>query len=145
MKTYLEMLESLIRLALARAVSALSQIASFGTPFSAVLTVPNTGVAVTVLSVPLTTDPTIVETTYMFRDHVLERDEWSTTRSEVNLNTPFITTANEFLVVQPGLANPPTINAPTIVGTNVVFTVTNPIAGNPINLQVTAVRRVAPI
>lgn len=141
----IERIETLLRLTLSRAASALSQLASFGTPFSAVLTVPDSGVAVIVLTVPVTTNPTILETTYMFRDLVLERDMWATQRTEVNLNTPFITTATEFQIVQPGLVNPPVIGAPTISGTNVVFAVTNPVAGNPIDLQVVSVLRVAPI
>lgn len=141
----LERVEALIKRAIASANTALSQLLSFGTPFSAVLTVPDSGVAVTVLSVPVTTNPILLETTFMFRDPTLERDMWTTIRTEVNLNTPFITTANEFSIVQPGLANPPTVNAPAINGTNVDFTVTNPIAGNPIDLQVVSVRRIASI
>jgi hypothetical protein len=141
----LERVEKLVKRALTSANAALSQLLSFGTPFSAVLTIPDSGAPVIVLSVPVTTNPIILETTYMFRDHVLERNMYSTQRSEVNLNTPFVTTQSEFQVIQPGLANPPTINVPVINGTNVDFSVTNPIAGNPIDLQVVSVRRIAPI
>jgi len=140
-----ERLEKLIRRALTSASSALTQLLSFGTPFSAVLTVPDSGAPVIVLSVPVTTNPVLLETTFMFRDHTLERNMYTTLRSEVNLNTPFIATQNEFQVIQPGLANPPTVNAPAINGTNVDFSVTNPIAGNPIDLQVVSIRRIAPI
>lgn len=120
--------------------------AAFGTPSEQTsLAVPNNGLATLVMTVPVTAHPIIVTTTFMISDPILGRYIFNTVRSEVNLSTPFITTANEFLVTQPGFVNPPTINAPTIVGSTVQYTVTNPIAGNPIDVTVYSIIRTAPI
>lgn len=120
--------------------------AAFGASFeTTTLGVPDNGLATTVATVPVTDHPIIITTTFLIRDPILARNMYATQRTEVNLSTPFITTASEFSVTQPGMVNPPTINSPTIVGTNVVYTITNPVAGNPVDITVFSIVRTAPI
>jgi hypothetical protein len=145
----LQRVESLIKQALARASSALIQIANLitgvGTPvIGTIIPLANDGVSHNIVSVDVSAEhPIIIEVTFMVRDPSIDRDMWQTVRSEVNGGAApvIVATANEFLIVQPGMANPPLVGAPTLAGTIVSYNITNPLAGNPVNAQAVAMVR----
>jgi hypothetical protein len=102
---------------------------------------PDDGVQHTAGSIPVNfPHPILVTTTFMIKDNTLDRIMIARQRATLNgsvLAPVLVSNANEFQVVQPGLANPPALTvALSGDGLSLEARVTNPIAGNPVDVDV---------